>query len=114
MRTYKNTLTAIAILSAVGLTAPRPAMADAGEAALGVFGGLLLGNMLDRGRPQPSAPGRVIYVPRQPPATPYSEPRSNADVPVEQRLRKLQELRDQGLITDAEHAAARREILNSL
>ncbi len=109
MNTLKIAL--LAILIAMSVSAAR---ADAGDAALGIFGGLLLGEVIGQGRQQPAPPGQVIYVPRQPPAAAYRESPSRSYIPVEQRLRKLQELRDKGLITDAEHATARQEVLNSL
>ncbi len=109
MNTLKVAL--VAILIAMSVSAAR---ADAGDAALGIFGGLLLGEVIGQGRQQPAPPEQVIYVPQQAPAAAYRESPSRSHIPVEQRLGKLQELRDKGLITGAEHATARQEILNSL
>lgn len=114
MNRLTKTVPAILIIVSVIGAASHTASADAGDAALGVFGGLLLGEILGQGRQQPAPQGQTVYLPQQPPAPAYREPQPALEIPVEQRLGKLQELRDKGLITDAEYTAARQEILNNL
>jgi hypothetical protein len=57
--------------------------------------------------------GAVPGVAGAPPAAPAPAP-APAELPVATRLQKLEELRQQGLITDAEYAAQRERILKSL
>ena len=60
------------------------------------------------GRNAPAAPA----APAEPPAPPASEPCEEG--PAEERLRKLQSLRDEGLLTPEEYEQKRHEILRDL
>ncbi len=120
-RTLAATLTASAAIGVAG-----PAWADGGDAAAGLFGGMMLGTMMSEsrnqgrredayrsgysaGQAQQQQP-RTVYIQQQP----AQQPALPAAPSAEQRLRELKSMHSQGLITDSEYQTRRKQILDSL
>ncbi len=117
-------LNALGVLALALVHPATPSRADSGDAALGAIGGLVVGEMLHQGEERNRALDRQTRAiqglgasgarPAAPPPA-YAPPAVAPPPPtVEQRLGKLQRLRQQGLITDGEYAARRQAILDSL
>ena len=122
-RTLAATLTASAAIGVAG-----PAWADGGDAAAGLFGGMMLGTMMSESRNQSSRQDayqsgysagqsqqqqqqpRTVYIQQQP----AQQPALPAAPSAEQRLRELKSMHSQGLITDSEYQTRRKQILDSL
>ena len=118
----RQLLAAAALTAAASLALPGPAEAGgkAGAAALGLFGGYMLNEMVHSNRQQQQAPPprsepQVIYVqPQQQQAAPPPQQQAPAQMTVEQRLQRLESLRAQGLISEQEYQSQRQAVLNSL
>ena len=123
MKFQKRTLAATLTAStAIGVSGP--AWAD-GDAAAGLFGGMMLGTMMSEsrnegrqqqayqsgysaGQQQQQQPRTVVV------QQPAQQPSLPAAPSAEQRMRELKSLHSQGLITDSEYEARRKQILDSL
>ena len=123
-RTLAATLTASAAIGVAG-----PAWADGGDAAAGLFGGMMLGTMMSEsrnqgrredayrsgysaGQAQQQQP-RTVYIQQQPAQQP-AQPALPAAPSAEQRMTELKSLHSKGLISDSEYQARRKQILDSL
>ena len=115
---------ALGLIAVVLVHPAAPAHADSGDAALGALGGMVVSEMLHQGEERNRALDRQTQAiqglraasPRPVAPSPAYAPPAASPPPatVEQRLGKLQRLRQQGLITDDEYAARRQAILDSL
>lgn len=116
-RTIATTLAASTMLGGMG----SPAWADeGGAAALGLFGGMVLGNAMQRNR---QADRNAAYQSgysqgrsQQPQTVIIEQPPSqqSGGGSVEQRIRNLESLYQKGLISEQEYRARRQEIIDSL
>ena len=106
MTTVSRTLAAVLFATVATPWLGGTAQADAGDAALGIFGGLFLGEILNQGRRQAAPQKQVIVVPQHAPASSYQHSAPKVETSAEQRLANLRRLHDKGLITQSEYVTA--------